>query len=452
MARTTESWKLISRRGIWSVRFSHEGVRYEFSTRTRDRRQATVFAAQIYGEVLAGRVKKDVEGKLVHPATSLADLVGEWIVAIAAEIGRNTDKTYETYGKHWVGHFETIGNVNPATIGTYQRTRLLSVVRTTVVKERSALRRFLSWLVERQILRAVPEFPPLAKKALGTRKVGRRGAPTPLTPEQVERLLAALPEWTTDRHGNSISVRARLVFAYETALRPTLIDLIEWEDLVPKGLRIRKELDKNRRDRVVPLSQRAQEALARVRRPGATGRIFGEHDLRASFTTAAKKALGRALGSEVTQYDLKHARVTAWERTGMSVAGMEYLTGTKKALASYVLASREAAEAIVRAPDSGDQLGTWPGKLCEGEDSNLHGSYPASTSSSWGPKKPAEKPEAAPAESAAKRPPERNSGDRPQSPEALAEVGPLPLTSRLLAFIAMELNVLPSNDSAKGAA
>jgi len=114
---------------------------------------------------------------------------------------------------------------------------------------------------------------------------------------------------------------------------------------------------------------------------------------------------------------------------------MEFLTGTKHALDRYILASQKAAEAIVQ---SGDTLGTASVGLCEGEDSNLHGSYPASTSSSGVDENSLENEKSASSKSAGKREPDPDSGDGPHwSPATWA-----------LGFFALGLGLLPANDTA----
>jgi integrase len=126
-------------------------------------------------------------------------------------------------------------------------------------------------------------------------------------------LLAALPEQSERTHGGKhFPVRSRFVFAYETALRPATLDLLRWEDVTVAGLHIRAEVDKNRWQRVVPLSERARAALSAIGSGKAGQLIFGRHDYRTAFGAAAKAALGEARGATVSPYDLKHARVTAW--------------------------------------------------------------------------------------------------------------------------------------------
>ncbi len=349
MARK-QGWTLILRRETYSVRFRHEGRRYEISTRESDPRKASAAAARIYANVITGRVKKSANGALVHPSTPIEEPIADWIAAIASELGRGTDLTYEVYGRHWVSHFETIGEITSARIGDYQRARLGSVVRSTVVKERSAFKRFCSWLVEREILAELPDFPPLPRKALGTTAPGRRQKPSMvLTPAEVHAIIAQLPEWSSSIHVEPFPIRARFEVAHDTALRPRTLDLIEHRDVTLAGLHIRAEVDKNRWERVVPLSERARKALQRITPASVEPRalVFGQHQYRDQLRAAAVAVLGEARGKLVTPYMLKHARVTDWLDDGKSVLGIRFLTGTKLALDSYAHSSRRSAEQVI---------------------------------------------------------------------------------------------------------
>src|SRR5258706_13656941 len=116
MARNAEGWKVRPKRGVYEVRFRHEGRRYEISTRSRDPRAAKETAKRIYADIVSGRVKRSASGALIHPATPLDELAADWIDAITPELGRGTDATYEVYARCWTGYFPTIGDVRSASI------------------------------------------------------------------------------------------------------------------------------------------------------------------------------------------------------------------------------------------------------------------------------------------------------------------------------------------------
>jgi Phage integrase family len=115
---------------------------------------------------------------------------------------------------------------------------------------------------------------------------------------------------------------------------------------------------------------------------------------------AAEAVLTKEQAKTFTQHDLRHARITQLAETG-NLPGVAFIAGHVQAstTSGYIHSNRKAAErtlAIAGAtgfsastpnPTSQRKGLTGVGKsskllsLCEGEDLNLHGSYPASTSS-----------------------------------------------------------------------
>jgi len=379
MARIAEGWKLVWRRGIGRVRFRLQGKREEISTLQRDPLKAAEVAARIYADFVSGRTKRASTGALINPGTPLDELCAEWIADIMPELGDGTDVTYEIYARHWCASMATIGEVTSSGIGDYQRKRLTQVQRATIIKERGGLRRFLEWCEEKEMIRDIPEFPKLKKKSQGVRHKQARSAPqVQLAPAESEAILRCMPELSLrSRNGKRFPVRARFVFAYETGLRPETIDKLVGADVTVSGLHIRPEADKNRWDRVLPLSPVAWAAIKSLGPIARDQSLFGDHDYRVVFRKACVEALGQERGAQVTPYDLKHARVTHLLEGGASIPGIKFLTGTDVALDHYMQPSRRAAEQAI-----GGLSGNMPRvDSCEGEDLNLHGSYPASTSS-----------------------------------------------------------------------
>jgi len=338
MARVAQGWTLRAPEGIFYVRFSHAGRRHEISTGARDSVEAARRGARIYSDVVSGALRRSSSGALVHPATPLDELAADWIATIEPELGEGTAVTYEVYVRHWARVMPTIGELGTAGIGEYQRARLRHVTRSTLVKELSALRRFATWLVETGSLAAVPEFPKLPRKATGARHAqGRRRPISTPTPQEVEAILVSI---------SRAVARDYFTVLWETALRPSTLDRLEPGDLGPAGLHIRAVCDKNRWERVVPISQRAREALAR-------SLPFGAHDRRDSFERAVARA---GLSPALTPYDLKHARITAWINEGRPLGGISFLTGVsiETLTKRYAHASRLEAELVL---DSGGIVG-----------------------------------------------------------------------------------------------
>jgi integrase len=373
MARHSEGWKLKWKRGIAHVVFTHARKRWELSTQKRDPGEASQRAAELYAQVIDGSLRRTEAGAIIDPRTPIEELVADWIIAITPELGEETPDTYQTYGKHWVRHFDILGRLNSAGIGDYGRARLGKVQRPTVVKERTALKRFCEWLVEQGALSAVPDFPKLPKKATGTKHAQGREAPeSTLAPPEIEAVLAKLPE-----RSRGLPAKAWFTALYETSLRPATLRRIRPEHITPFGLQIPGASDKNRLGRVVPLTERARWALESV--------PFGDHDYRGILAKAVKEALGE--DRKVMPYDFRHGRITEWYDAGAPETGIEFLSGTKQALAKYRHASRRAAEQTLwgHSGAAGSGASVAPEQnhqkaACEGGDLNPHGSYPASTS------------------------------------------------------------------------
>lgn len=394
MARTAQGWQLKRRKGsgIFFVRFSHQSERYFVSCRTRDPGEASLIAAQIYRVVVDGKITRatSINAKtLIHPGSPLDELAAKWLVAVAPELGDGTDRTFEVYVRHWLRYFPTLAQLSDASCANYARDRLRFVQATTVRKEISALRRFLRWLEEQNFITSAPTVMALPKKALGTKRESSRPRAAELSVEEVRAILAALPKRSKD-----IPVRAYCTFAYETALRPEgTLEKLEWRDVTAFGLHIRPECDKNRWERTIPLSAAARAALDYIKTPLSrpNGLIFGSHDFRMSFKMAVIAALSEErVGATV--YALKHARITHWFDEGAPVTAIKFLTGITQTstLDRYARASRRAAEQLVEKKNSGANVVQSKVPECEGEDLNLHGSYPTSTSSWMGPQIPAE--------------------------------------------------------------
>lgn len=349
---STGSYDFTCRRGVYGIRWRQEnGRRKEVSLRTEDIKEAQRLAPQVYADHVSGAPKEGGSLCKSHPATKLDELIAEWIVAIQPELGRNTDETYTTYGKHWLKHMKFLGDVKSSKIGDYQRARLRVVLKATVDLELSALRRFFKWLKEREHIRALPDFPEIGDKVTGVHyAVRRRRRPTEvLSPEQMDAIIAAMPVWSERKvKGDYFPIRPRFVVARETGLRPSTIDGLIARDLIVSGLHIRPENDKNRWERVVPLTAAARAALESVLPKDPDSIIFGRHEWNLVFYRAALKALGPELADKMAPYDLKHGLVTELFDKGAPETGIQFVTGTVSAIRRYAHPTRAAGEEAIR--------------------------------------------------------------------------------------------------------
>jgi integrase len=336
----------------------------------------------------------------IDPSTPFEDLFTRFVTEVESEIDEDTAELWELYGgTHFAPFFKAVVNFTKAKAATYSRERLKHVKRVTVQKELSVLRRFAAWCEEQGYCTAPPEVPNPPRRAVGTPyKVRRRGKPTELDIDEVRKLINSLDEWSASRRVKPFPIRARFILEFETTLRPaTLSELSVPENYQPgaRGLTITDEIDKSRFGRELPLTEEARAALDAV--CPEQGVIFGEHDYRDALKKAAHAVLAESKAKTFTAYDLRHARLTQLAESG-NLPGAAYLAGHRKVTttATYVRPNRRAAERVLQAvgptgftPNPATARRGAPASrksatslsLCEGEDLNLHGSYPTSTSS-----------------------------------------------------------------------
>jgi integrase len=397
-------WTIEKRRGsrCFRVRFSYQGCRFEESTRTSDVAEAQKRAAQLYASVVTGEHQPRVR-LLANANTPVDELGSLWLSE-----QDYTDGPWLTYLRHWQDHFKTFDALcRPGAIAGYWESRLRNVLWQTVNKECGPLRDLLDWCERKGLLTArieVPALPSRKKRAnRGTPfRQRRRGKATELTAEQARALVALLPEYSTSKKDASFPIRARFAVMLETGLRPKTLDQLRAPEHYTKGaavLRVTADIDKSEYARELPLTDEARAALDSA--CPSQGLIFGKHDYRPQLSKAAGLALPPHLAATFTAYDFRHRCATELAATG-DLTGAAYLMGHKQVttLNRYAKPQQSAAARVLAARSRAIGAVTWGrnqnGRLsaaaglsecsmipmsCEGEDSNLHGSYPASTSS-----------------------------------------------------------------------
>lgn len=351
MGRHAEGWKLRQRAPGYAhqVRFTHNGIEYIRSTGTSDREAAAREAARIYADIVRrSPVRRNVGAR----GQTLEELVAAWLVDRTAT-NPESSSTYDVYAAHFLDHFSAVDHLTPGGAAEYMRARLRVVQAGTVRKELSALRSFLAWCVEFGVLEDAPAVPSVPTKTLGTRfEKRRRVKAIELSPREVAAFLSALPEWSTSKKVAPFPIRARFVVGYETSLRPSTLDRLSAPDHYQRGqdyLDIPPTLDKNRWDRSLPLSRRAQKELDRV--CPESGLIFGAHDYREHVKAAALEALDPKRAAVFIGAHLRSARLTHWgEDPKASLLGIQFMAGHKQTntTARYMRPSLRAAEALIK--------------------------------------------------------------------------------------------------------
>jgi integrase len=350
VARRSEGWKLRWKNGAAYVRFTHEGQRHEVSTGERDPARANAAAAREYARVVSG--VRRLASQFVGQADPLAVPIAEWLAARESEIDPGTLETYKGYAeREWLVRWPTLAELMAeGALTTFMTERLRVVLADTVTKELAAMSTFFDWCVEKRLITERPKWPELGRSK-GTR--ARKRTVRELTVEQVEAILAALPEWS---RCETFRVRDHWIVAYETGFRPATMSKLLVADLHLAGSEIvvRDEIDKARYGRTVPISARAKAALIRVTQERKRADVvFGAHDHRTYLRTASK-----AIGLDsVNPYDLRHARGTHLSDNGGAMTGVAFVLGHKQLTTTnrYAHPNKRAAFAAVNGGQSGGQ-------------------------------------------------------------------------------------------------
>jgi site-specific recombinase XerD len=379
MARPKKGWTTYfdARRGVYFVRFTHDGRRHTLPTGESDPGAAARAAGRIYAEVLAGR--RGVDGKVAAPSKlPFLTVAAGWLADLEPVLDPATHKIYENVYvcAHFAPFFQTIERLTSVRVDDYITTRLKQVQRETVKKEVTALRGFAKWAAKRGYLAKVPEFEMPGRLVLGTRSSSRKSEYQIFSAKEITAILAKLPEWTKPRRvsGPPFPVRARYELAWETALRPATLDKLLAPDDYQKGARrllIRDAADKTRFGRELPLSSRARRALDSV--IPASGLIFGKHDCRVALRNAAKAAgIDERRAGRISDYDFRHSRLTFLGTRTDNLSGVMYLAGHRQpaTTARYLRPQLAAAEEVLASAqlESADTDVFWLQSGCSGEN------------------------------------------------------------------------------------
>ena len=294
MGRPTKGYTIRWRDSGPSVRFTHAGKPYDLGLGTRDREQAGREAARIYAEIVSGQRQPD-STQLVIEGHAITKVGGEWLDERGKRLRANTREIYEGYIVRLAASLPFVEDFTEQNLERYALDRLCHVQKATVRHELSAARQILKYAYRHHYISSRPQFPELDRSERGTKYEHRRRTKAePMSQGEVQKLLAAMPEWSRSRKGNPHPVRARFVLAYELALRPSLVDKLSvpqhWRPGA-KEIWITQDTDKTKKGRPIPLTPRALAALESV--APESGLIFGKHDYRERLRAAAVVAFGK---------------------------------------------------------------------------------------------------------------------------------------------------------------
>ncbi len=294
-----------------------------------------------------------IQGPMEGPAVTLnPELFDQWVASIDGSTEDGTRKEYRRIAVvQWAPFFRTLGAIG-GKIKAYTNDRLKHVGKPMHLKELSALRGFLAWAEEQGHLVDAPHVPAPPRKATGKPSATRKMAPVSVSEEEIERIIALLPEWTRARRGNDRHrVREVFVLAWETGLRPITIGRLSVPEHWRPGMRslnIAFDIDKARFGRELPLTPRAVEVLERC--APAAGPVFDHHDYRALLKKAARDAgLDDERAKHFSRYDFRHNRADFLLDQGADLRAVAYNHGHKLLTTTdkYLRPSKKGAEAML---------------------------------------------------------------------------------------------------------
>ena len=278
-------------------------------------------------------------------------MLAEWLSQIESEIAPETSKTYRGYcAKHFLPFFESADRITASSAEDYSRMRLRKVTRSTVAKELSALRNFLSWAERRHEIDEAPLVRNPPRRSTGTAFDGgkRDKVRVSLTSEQAEAIIDVLPDRTP---AAGYPIRALFTVIWDTSLRIGTM----WRLEVPKHYKrgddvlwISEDIDKSRYARSVPLTPRAQRTLDAI--CPDEGLIFRRFEYRRVLVQAARKVLGTEHEAmHLSAHDFRHAALTHMAAVGSDLTAIGHIAGHKNATttALYVHNSEAAARRAV---------------------------------------------------------------------------------------------------------
>jgi integrase len=350
MGRQAEGVRVKPKRGWYYAHFTWEKHAYRIALQTKDKREAEKAAARAYAKVVSGewRAVRRAPGRL----RDLADLMSEWIESKRPSIDEATVPTLEGYARRFVDYFERLDAITEASATNYGLARLGQVLRTTVLRELSYLREFLTWCRVQGALLSTPHIPALPPKAQGKRTGPQRAKAVHISPDEAHAILELLPEESKTIGGRKWPLRARFEFMWETALRPETLSRLSVPDNWRPGmthLELTNEDDKARFGREVDLTPGALAILKRVARD--KGPVFGRHNYSKAIKRAAREVLGPARGAKFAPYDFRHGRARALLDAGAPIRGVSYVLGHKRVSTTdkYLAPERSAGKAALRA-------------------------------------------------------------------------------------------------------
>lgn len=333
MGRPAEGPKLWWKRGIAYGRFTWNGQEFKPCLGTRERTVAAQRLAQVYADVVSGRIVISKRPNASRAETlDLALALDEWLkISKIPTLDERSVPMLEGYCRTYVSYFGSLDNITDVTVADFGPWLLGRMLRTTALRLRQYLVQFLAWAHPRGYIRDMPVVPRLPPKAQGVRTGTHRAKAVHVTKAEALAIIKLLPEQSKTIDGRRWPLRARFAFMWQTALRPETISRLSVPENWEPGrsyIELANEDDKARYGRTIDLTP---EAVAILRAVAPTrGVIFGHHVFYKALKRAAAQVLDAVRAKDFAPYDFRHGRARERLDAGAKIRGVSYLLGHKR--------------------------------------------------------------------------------------------------------------------------
>ncbi|MBT3031598.1 MAG: site-specific integrase [Candidatus Thiodiazotropha sp. (ex Lucina pensylvanica)] len=250
----------------------------------------------------------------VAQQTQISDILDRYETEIIPhKRGGSAEKPRTKLLRTTLGHLK-LQDLKPHIIAQYRDSRLQRVKSSTVRRELALLSHVINiaiidWGID------LPKGNPVSSIRLPSEAVGRDRR---ITNHEESQLLNALS-------GNHM-MKSIVVIATETGMRRGEIAAMQWDHINWPSQTLSIPITKTEIPRVIPLSNKAMEAITRLPRR-INGLVWGIRP--DSITQAFERACKRAGIEDLRFHDLRHEATSRFFENGLSIMEVSVITGHK---------------------------------------------------------------------------------------------------------------------------
>jgi len=311
MSGKTGGWRIRQRKAgkAWTVVFwsPWEKCQKEFSTYELEPKEAKKAAKKLYIEYL------DNEPQVPKSFVSLEDTAVKYLEETKNNYRPIYLKGLTYYYEQWAQVFPDLSEITREKVIDWTQGQLKIIKAVSIRKKIRALNRLAKWAADKKLIKAV-EIPLPARSAEGTPFPTRRTAAAVVSADEIEQILALLPETTFIPKGHqTIPLRPRYRLMWELALRPETVAKLSvpqhWNPENPQYLTLTPDVMKLKKPSRKVLTPKALEAIKAVY-SGQPGLLFGPHALNRRVKAAAYQVLDKERAKRFCGQWLRSARLS----------------------------------------------------------------------------------------------------------------------------------------------